>query len=202
MAKFRETNLQLHLQSENINFNCQQRIQLKAEILKSKGLDAYIDSCFHDLGGLLELPPITSVPLDFVNEDLIIELDEEQHFNRYRAITLRNEFYSSFSFPWRNRYMNYCHQYENKCKLKAGRGGYWANNSTEKQFGKSSIPGDLNGSGSSRWKQRAYYDFLKDVFSIVSGRSMIRISIYDNVETSAGEMLFGELLSLSSEGMH
>jgi hypothetical protein len=59
-------------------------------------------------------------------------------------------------------------------------GNNWKNNSTEKQFVKSEENGVLTGNGSSRWKQRAYYDFLKDISGRIMKIPMIRISIYDD----------------------
>lgn len=53
----------------------------------------------------------------------------------------------------------------------------WANNSTEKQFGKPDDNGDFSQNGSPRWKQGAYYDFLKDYLFAISGVPIIRFSI-------------------------
>lgn len=38
--------------------------------------------------------------------------------------------------------------------------------------------GCLNRAGSSRWKQRAFYDFLRDVTGLIKGIPVIRLSIY------------------------
>jgi hypothetical protein len=46
-------------------------------------------------------------------------------------------------------------------------------------FLKSNADGDLSDNGSSRWRQRAYYDFIKDVTSSIKRIPILRISIYD-----------------------
>jgi len=65
------------------------------------------------------------------------------------------------------------------CLKAGGFGGKWKNNSTEKMFIKSAAPVELNSSGSSSWRQRAYYDFLKDLTSIITSIPVYRISICD-----------------------
>lgn len=62
-------------------------------------------------------------------------------------------------------------------KISVGVMEVWANNSTEKQFGKPDDNGDFSQNGSPRWKQGAYYDFLKDYLFAISGVPIIRFSI-------------------------
>ena len=38
--------------------------------------------------------------------------------------------------------------------------------------------GCLDGAGSSRWRQRAFYDFLRDVTGLIKEIPVIRLSIY------------------------
>lgn len=52
------------------------------------------------------------------------------------------------------------------------------NNSSEKLFVKSDDNGCLDGAGSSRWRQRAFYDFLRDVTGLIMEIPVIRLSIY------------------------
>lgn len=113
-------------------------------------------SVYKQLGGVLDIYPINFGDFDIITDKCFIELDEENHFNRYRSVTLKSVFYnnnSNFSNP---RYLEYCNNFENKC----GKGvGFWFSENSEKQFGISSEPGNLNGNGSSRWKQRAFMIF-------------------------------------------
>ena len=72
-------------------------------------------------------------------------------------------------------YKQFCEQYESRCRKF---GGYWKSDSSENLFMKSNDNGCLNGAGSSRWKQRAFYDFLRDVTGLIKGIPVIRLSIY------------------------
>ena len=56
------------------------------------------------------------------------------------------------------------------------------------------MPRVFDGNGSSRWKQRAFYDFLKDVASLVEGKPLIRISIYETVCVKSEDRCVGDLL--------
>jgi hypothetical protein len=54
------------------------------------------------------------------------------------------------------------------------------NSSTEGHFGPSGPRGDLSGRGSSRWKQRALYDFMKDLTQLNPlAPAVARIAIWD-----------------------
>jgi len=59
--------------------------------------------------------------------------------------------------------------------------GYWTNKSAEKQFGPAGPNGILEGDGAPRWKQRAFYDMVKDMASLVYGIALARISVWDKV---------------------
>jgi len=139
----------------------------------------FLNEVYNSLGGKQDVPPLNFGRWDIVTKDFIIELDEEQHFNRYRKKTLDSSLYDNH--PWFDieNYKKYCTEKESECKKKAQHGGYWANASTEKQFGKASEEGDLSGNGSPRWKQRAFYDFCRDLYSIVFEIPVYRFSIYD-----------------------
>jgi hypothetical protein len=146
-----------------------------------------IFSVYRELGGILDTYPIRFGNFDIITDKFFIELDEENHFNRYRAITLKSDFYSNnFNFSTQ-RYLKYCDDFENKC---GKGGGFWFSNNSEKQFGTSSEPGNLNGSGSSRWKQRAFYDFLRDVYSYLQPKPVYRLSVYDKI----GDMTINAVL--------
>lgn len=128
------------------------------------------------LGGVLSEIPLRVGPYDIDTHNFIIEFDEENHFNRYRLSTLESSLYTDNRNIPINDYKKYCKHYEDRC---CTHGKYACNDSTDKQFGKSLIDGDLSGVNRSRWKQRAFYDFIKDITSIITGIPIIRISIYD-----------------------
>ena len=147
----------------------------KSQLLLSPELYSEVKSMYKELGGTQEEPPLTFGPWDISTPEFIIELDEENHFNRYRFQTLNSNIYQSIKgFPL-EAYKQFCKQYESRCRKF---GGYWKSDSSENLFMKSNDNGYLNGAGSSRWKQRAFYDFLRDITGVISGIPVIRLSIY------------------------
>lgn len=142
---------------------------------------------YRRLGGQYETPAFRPGSWDLQVDDILVELDEQLHFNRYRAVTLESSAYRSLpSFPLL-AYQQFCDTRESAC-LKAGIGqGRWLNNSTEGHFGPSGPRGDLSSRGSSRWKQRALYDFIKDVTQLDQHRPRLaRIAIWDSLPGMAG----------------
>ena len=138
-----------------------------------------LQAIYRQLGGLLDEPPLRPGPWDLVFGDgLVVELDEELHFNRYRAITLASSW--SARLPWIEDYRRYCHSHENDC-LTAGRWGKrWTNASCARMF-RGGDPGDLSGDGAPRWKQRALYDAVKDT-APTHGIHLSRVTIYDTLD--------------------
>lgn len=79
--------------------------------------------------------------------------------------------------------MNFSAHFREKCLRAGGYGGKWQNPSTDKMFGGSDPAKTFTNLGSSRWKQRALYDSVKDAYAIyTSGASLVRISIHDEVD--------------------
>jgi hypothetical protein len=138
------------------------------------------------------VPRIQPGPWDFDLGGSILELDEENHFNRYRLITLDVEVYQAirpFDLP---RFQHYCDVHEIRCSK---HGGYWSNPSSEKEFGKPGARGDLTRAGSPRWKQRAFYDFVKDLAPVTDHVSMGRIAIWDEVQVEGTPIFVGDILT-------
>jgi hypothetical protein len=121
--------------------------------------------------------------------DFVVELDEELHFNRYRAITLSTSW--SADLPWVADYQRFCKRREAECRSAGSWGKRWTNASCERMFGQAGSPGDFTGSGAPRWKQRALYDALKDLApTLDKGVRLARVSIYDSVEgTTIGQIV-------------
>lgn len=115
---------------------------------------------------------------------LIIELDEEQHFNRYRAATLA--FPWAEMLPWAGAYRDYSRIYEADLARTFISGGRWTNNSAPRFFGAASAPGDFTGVGSPRWRQRAFYDAVKD---LLPGIRLARIVVFDVVDGRSVETI-------------
>ncbi len=149
---------------------------------------------YNALGGCLKDVPVRFGSWDIITDNFIIELDEEQHFNRYRKATLESPLYDNYKWFDVETYKSYCTLKEDKCLKKAKRGGYWTNASTERQFGTASENGDFSGNGSPRWKQRAFYDFCRDLYSTAFGIPVYRFSIYDEIVFRGGKIALGTAL--------
>ena len=141
-----------------------------------------IESTYKKLNGQLEVYPIAFKGFDIQIPNCIVELDEAQHFNRYRSLTLDSTIYKTNNSFSTSDYKKFCKEFEDDCLQKGDYGQYWKTDSTEKQFGISSPEGILTGNGSSRWKQRAFYDFLRDVSQQIGNYKLIRISIHQKID--------------------
>jgi hypothetical protein len=109
-----------------------------------------------------------------------VEYDESQHFNRYRALTLKADW--ATALPWQREYLGYSEQFEAECVRSRGWGGYWSNDSTERMFGPTGPQRELDGVGSPRWKQRALYDAVRDIAAIYGTVRLVRLAVYDEVD--------------------
>lgn len=158
------------------------------DLLNSKYKESII-RIYKILGGQQDEPPTRFGPWDVSSSKIILELDEERHFNRYRELTLNSIFYQEHKYFSSIDYIDYCQNKEKDCLRAASWGKNWKNDSTEKLFLKSNLEGDLSEGGSSRWRQRAFYDFIKDVSSQLISVPVIRISIYDIFENKSVNQL-------------
>lgn len=136
---------------------------------------------FRELGGV----PACQTALaprgwDMQADQVLIEFDEDLHFNRYRSLSLATPW--APDLPWSTLYGDYAMAMEGLC-MKAGRhGGKWANSSSDRMFGGSDEKGVLEPLGASRWKQRAFYDAVKDAYALYSPMvSLARVSIHDQI---------------------
>lgn len=143
------------------------------------------------LGGLLPMRVLRPGAWDLSFADgLVLELDEELHFNRYRFSTLQAP--ESAKLPWRDAYLDQCRRYEEQC-LQAGKWGKrWTSPSCEATFGPAGEAGSLQEAGAPRWKQRALYDAIKDIAASESQTwHLARLSVWDSV----GDIRLGAALS-------
>jgi hypothetical protein len=137
---------------------------------------------YRELGGCKEPGSLRPGAWDVLVDGVLVELDEQLHFNRYRVLTLQAKSYNHLSrFPLAG-YRSFCATREDVC-LKHGKGqGRWTNPSTEAHFGPAGPRGDLSGNGSPRWKQRAVYDLIKDLTQLDPGAApLARIAIWDQL---------------------
>lgn len=116
--------------------------------------------------------------LAFTTRDglLDIELDEERHFNRYRAVTPRYHLASRTALdtglprPQRTP--------RTPAAAGWGTGQRWTNPSAARFFGLPSQPGDFTSVGAPRLRQRAFYDGVKDA---LNDRQLAGVSVYDTI---------------------
>lgn len=112
---------------------------------------------------------------------LVVELDEELHFNRYRQLALEADWLPML--PWTSNYLTFCRERETSCLAAGNWGKRWTTASCEVMFGAADPPGILGSKGAPRWKQRALYDLIKDMFAL-SGTSvrLVRLATHDYVD--------------------
>ena len=149
-----------------------------------------VDDIYRALGGTAADVRFRPGPWDLAFDGgLVVELDEELHFNRYRRSTFEQAWTSRM--PWRDDYLKFTLEFEPAC-LAAGRWGKrWTNTSCELLFGVADPPGTFLPVGAPRWKQRALYDAIKDVWAL-EGRhvQLARLATVDVI----GGIRFGDAL--------
>lgn len=131
---------------------------------------------------------------------LVIELDEELHFNPYRARTLAEPW--ARNLPWRDAYLLMCEQHEDHCLRAGSWGKRWTNESCERMFGPAAPAAHLEVvGGAPRWKQRALYDAVKDAVATVAGDpQVVWLAVHDEIGgVSLGAVLEGRGRIASSE---
>ncbi|MGH9896483.1 MAG: DUF7255 family protein [bacterium] len=154
---------------------------------------------YRALGGVNIAPAIRPGPWDLAFDGVAIELDEYLHFNRYRRRTLESPVYETLPrFPT-EEYMALCEQFEPESLLHGKGQMRWSRSSSDTEFGGSSPPGDLSGAGPSRWKQRAFYDFVKDAGPLVLGIPVTRVAIWDTIEVAGAIRRVHEVLDQRDE---
>ena len=134
---------------------------------------------YRQLGGVQAQPRLAPGKWDLSFQDLVVELDEELHFNRYRLATLSPGW--GDALPWSGDYREFCSAHESSCVSAGSWGKRWTTASTERQFGPAGAPKDLTGPGAPRWKQRALYDSMKDELAASGGVQLARLSVHDTV---------------------
>lgn len=180
----------------NLTYGIGNHCKLTEQELLASGYYEDVVNVYRILGGVLSMPPIRVGKYDIDTANFIIELDEENHFNRYRLSTLNSPIYANNTNIDVEQYKKFCKNYEDRCLTY---GKYAKNYSTEKQFEYCELDGNL-GDSRSRWKQRAFYDFIKDITSIVKNVPIIRISIYEKYKGLTIEKLIdGEYRGLLIE---
>ncbi len=154
---------------------------------------AGVMSLYLELGGQQEQPVLRPGVWDLaLTGGMVVELDEELHFNRYRARTLAAPW--ARDLPWTGAYLAICADHEDECVRAGSWGKRWTNESCERMFGPAAPAArlDLPG-GAPRWKQRAFYDSVKDaVASVPKQPRVVRLAVHDEIgEISLAALLEG-----------
>jgi len=147
---------------------------------------------YRGFGGRVEAPSLRPGKWDLVFDGgFVVELDDELHFNRYRALTLSGDW--ARRLPWTTDYLKYCADGEERCLADGRWGKRWTNPSCERLFGAADTPGSFDAGGAPRWKQRALYDAIKDAYALAGlGVRLARLSVYDRCDgVELGAILAG-----------
>lgn len=88
-------------------------------------------------------------------------------------------------------YREWCKTHESECLTY---GKYWTSASCEREFGPAGPRGDLSGRGAPRWKQRAFYDFIKDLAPVAANATVARLSIYETIRCGPEHRRVSDLL--------
>jgi hypothetical protein len=171
---------------------------------RSPGLDQPVATWVHDaylqLGGVQQTPLLKPVGWDLslrgASGRIVVELDEEQHFTRYRLVTLSAPWVDEL--PWAAAYRELCATKEGAAVVTHSSGGFWASIGSITQFGEAAPNGDLAGAGSPGWKQRALYDAMRDAVAATGGVRLARLSVYDDL----GGVTLNEVLEDGAEFDH
>ena len=162
--------------------------------IKNSGYEVQVEEVYKELGGIGSQIPFANEQPELAYEGLIVELDEELQFNRYRAVTLRSSIYDHMPwFPVSN-YKLYCRRYESEC-IKAGLTfGKWTSASSEAFFGVPSEQGEFFGNGAAEWKFKAFTSFINDLTPLCTKTKLLKLSIYDELLLSGSRMSLGKIL--------
>lgn len=160
-------------------------------------LDETVVETYVRLGRVRVQPRVAPGPWDLQLGNVAIELDEENHFNRYRGTTLEADAYQRIVCFDQAAYRSWCASEEAACLIY---GQYWTNDSCEREFGPAGRRGDLSGRGAPRWKQRAFYDFIKDLAPECLEISVARLSIYEAITCGNDTAPLGDVLYRTLDG--
>ena len=167
---------------------------------KDHRLYSTAEEVFKSLGGInMDIPANLGMHLQY--QGLLIQIDDELHFNRYRKISLESSFYKDHSGFKVLEYLRNCRIEEKECIKSGLAGSNWHNPKAKKMFGDSEEPGDLSmeRNGSSAWKLRAWIDFIQDISGEIMGYKVLRISVYDKLMVNNKIQSLGTLMKTSQK---
>lgn len=153
------------------------------ESLAASDLAPAVLEIYKQLGGVHDEPQFKIRNWDLEYEGIAIELDEYLSFNRYRLLSLNSPAYKQLPLFPMEAYKQYCAEHEGLCLKSASTHDKWSTEASEMHFGPAAPAGELdNELGASRWRQRAFYDFVKDLSPLLCNVQVVRLSIWDEVK--------------------
>lgn len=162
---------------------------------------AWLQTCYEQLGGKEAPIHLSSLRFDFGIDRHLLLFDDAVHFNRYRLMTLKNELYQVFTYPWAPAYERLCRQHERSCLQSGLQDRIWNGPPlASKCFGASEESGDLSGNGSAGWKLNAYNDWQYDLISRLHGFKLVRIPVYETIMTAGSLKKIDQLLLNPNQG--
>ncbi|WPR77442.1 hypothetical protein [Algoriphagus sp. NG3] len=186
--------LELILREGEVDFERDFELEVVPKYLDKKGHD-WLSEIYGDLGGVGQIPLLKKLKFDFKLGRHLVLYDEEIHFNRYRLISYRSDFYSEMNFPFTETQKRLCRTYERDC-LKVGlQQRVWNGPPLARHsFGEAGEPGDFSGNGASGWKLIAYNDAQVDLQTRIHGYKLFRIAPYETLMTGGSLKRLDQLL--------
>lgn len=186
--------LDLILREGEVDFERDFELEIEPKYLDNKGTN-WLTEIYEDLGGVGKIPLLQKLKFDFKIGRNLFVYDEELHFNRYRLITFRSNFYSELNFPFLETQKRLCRTYEKEC-LKVGlQHRIWNGVPVAKHcFGEASEPGDFSENGAIGWKLTAYNDAQFDLQTRIHGYKLFRITPYETLMTGGSLKRLDQLL--------
>lgn len=186
--------LQIILKEGEVEFEKDFELEVNSDFLDKKG-KSWLEEIYEDLGGSGSIPLLKKLKFDLKIKRNLILYDDETHFNRYRLISYRSEFYSEFNMPFYEAQKRLCRTYEKDC-LKAGlQERVWIGPPFAKHsFGEASEPGDFSANGATGWKLLAYNDAQIDIQTRIHGYKLIRLTPFETLMTGGSLKRLDHLL--------
>lgn len=133
--------------------------------------------------------PEKALPLDIEVNGVVIALDDEPQFNRYRLQTLQSPVYSLPLIYDLSRYKKYCQD-----ELISGHGDMPSAGTAGKKLQDRASLQKVAGPQEDFYKLQAVNDFMQDLLPLVHYVPLLRLSVYDQIMTPSGSKSLHALL--------
>ncbi len=186
--------LQIILKEGEVEFENDFELEINSGFLDEKG-KSWLQEIYDDLGGMGSLPLLKKLKFDLKIKRNLILYDDETHFNRYRLISFRSDFYKEFNFSFHEAQKRLCRTYEKDCLKAALQERLWNGPPVARHsFGEANEPGDFTMNGATGWKLLAYNDAQIDIQTRIHGYKLIRLTPYETLMTGGSLKRLDQLL--------